>query len=264
MTEPTATAPWVPPHALAALRSDGTLDAELAALLSLTVEGAIPLVVAGADAAGRRRVRDALLTLVPADRGIVRLEGAREDFAWMPQAGELGWRPNGALAPRAARTPGAVMVADLDGAEAAGATWGEAAHLAIRALTVGYSLVATMPGRGLEDVLGRLGAAPVAARDDARARRGGGLIRGAEEEEEGARPRIEAAHYLRPVARDPGGHVQRPAPAVLATRNRASGRFDHFAWGVTAELAAQTGRRPIAFEREQARRAAAISAAAAG
>ena len=257
MTEPTATAPYVPPDALAALVHDGTLDAELAALLSLTIEGAIPLVVAGSDAAGRRRVRDGLLSLVPVDRGIVRLAGAGEDFAWMPQAGELGWRSNGPVSPG---MPGAVMVADLEEADAG--TWGEAAHLAIRALTTGYSLVATVPGKGLEDVLGRLGAAPVAATEDELARLGVVLVLG--EADAGARPRIEAAHYLRPVARDPGGHVQRPAPAVLATRNRASGGVDHFAWGVTAELAARTGRRPIAFEREQARRAAAISVAAIG
>ena len=259
MTEPTATAPYVPPDALAALVHDGALDAELAALLSLTIEGAIPLVVAGGQAAGRRRVRDALLSLVPANHGIVRLAGADEDFAWLPEAGELGWRSNGTVSPG---MPGAVMVADLEEAEAG--TWGGAAHLAIRALTAGCSLIAATGGTRLEDVLARLGAPPVAASDDELARLGVVLVLADADANAASAPRVEAAHYLRPVARDPGGHVQRMPPAVLATRNRASGQFDHFAWGVTAELAAPTGRRPIAFEREQARRAAAISVAAIG
>jgi hypothetical protein len=261
VTEPTASAPFAPPDALVALVRDGTLDAELAALLSLTVDGGIPLLVAGVDVAGRGIVRDALLALVSADRTVIRLAGADEDFAWMPQASELGWRSTSSAVPA---MPGALMVAELDEApaDARSATWGEAAHLAIRALTAGYSLIATLGERRLEDVLSRLGAPPVAASEDELARLGVVLVLA--EPEPGVAPRIDAAHYLRPVARDPGGHVQRPAPAVLATRNRVSRQFDHFAWGVTAELAARTGRRPIAFEREQARRAAAISPAVTG
>lgn len=256
MTEPTANAPFAPPEALAGLVREGTLDAELAALLSLTVEGGISLVVAGGRATHRRAVRDAVLQLLPADRAVVRLAGADEDFAWMPQAGELGWRSNGERRPA---IPGAAMVAELDEDPAGTATWGEATHLSIRALTAGYSLIATTGGQRLEEVLDRLGAPPVAASEDELALLGVVLI--LEDADPGAAPRLEAAHYLRPVARDPGGHVQRPSPAVLATRNRATGRFDHFAWGVIAELAARTGRRPIAFEREQAQRAAAITAA---
>lgn len=261
MTEPTATEPFAPPDALVSLVRDGTLDAELAALLSLTAEGGIPLAVAGADEGGRRAVRDALLALMPPDRAVVRLAGAHEDFAWMPQAGELGWRS--ASRPAEPR-PGAVMVAEFGDEATSGRTetWGEAAHLAIRALTAGHSLMATIGGRRLEDVLTSLGAPPVDASADELARLGVVLV--LTEPEPGLAPRVETAHYLRPVARDPGGHVQHPAPAVLATRSRASGRFDHFAWGVTAELAARTGRRPIAFEREQARRAAGVAAAARG
>jgi hypothetical protein len=67
--------------------------------------------------------------------------------------------------------------------------------------------------------------------------------------------RVVAAHYLRPVQRDPHGHVQRMGPAVLATWDAGGGRFEHFAWGVMDELAGRTGRRPVEFEREQARRA---------
>jgi hypothetical protein len=67
---------------------------------------------------------------------------------------------------------------------------------------------------------------------------------------------VAAAHYLRPVARDEHGHVQRMPPAVLATWDATADRFEHFAWGIVGELASRTGRRPIELEREQARRAA--------
>lgn len=253
MTEPSTAQPaFAVPGAVASLVAEGTLDAELAALLSLTVAGGIPLVVAGdGDRGPRMRVRDALLALVPAGRPVVRLSGADEDFAWMPEAGELGWRSTGSPAERRS---GAVMVAELEpGAE--GATWGESAHLAIRALTAGYSLLATAVGARLEDVLGRLAQPPVGAIDDEITRLGVVLLLG-----DAVPARVVAAHYLRPVARDPGGHVQRLPPAVLAVWSPAQERFDHFAWGVVGELAARTGHRPIAFEREQAARAAAIAA----
>lgn len=231
---------------------DRVLDAELAALLWLTVEGGIPVVVAGGAGETRRAVRDALLPLVSGAVPVVHLAGADEDFAWMPQAGELGWRSSGPTLPG---TQGAVMVADLEPGDAR--TWGEAAHLAIRALTAGYSLVATAGGSTLEDVLGRLSLPPVSAIDDELARLGVVLLL-----DDG--PRVRIAHYLRPAARDPGGHVQRPAPAALATWNGKTAKYDHFAWGVVAELAGRIGQRPISFEREQARRAAAISSGAAG
>ncbi len=217
----------------------------------MTVEGGIPVVVAGGSRGERTAVRDALGSAVHPDTPVVRLAGAAEDFAWMPQAGELGWRSPG---PPRAGTPGAVMIASLEEDEG-GPGWGEAARLAIRALTAGYSMLATAAGASLADVLGRLALAPVGAGDDELTRLGVVLVLE-------AGPRVGIAHYLRPAARDPGGHVQRPAPAVLAAWNPATGRYDHFAWGVTAELAGRLGSRPLALEREQARRASAISAAA--
>jgi len=75
---------------------------------------------------------------------------------------------------------------------------------------------------------------------------------------------VTAAHYVRPVAVDAHGHVQRPAPAILATWNPAAERFDHFAWGVMPDLAGRLGIAPLVFEREQARRAAALRELAAG
>lgn len=59
-----------PPPATASLDAylrDGVLDAELAALLWLTLEGGIPIVVAGGPDVDRAALRDALLGLLPAD-----------------------------------------------------------------------------------------------------------------------------------------------------------------------------------------------------
>jgi hypothetical protein len=74
-----------------------------------------------------------------------------------------------------------------------------------------------------------------------------------------------AAHYLRPVERDGHGHLQRRPPAVLATWDAKHADFEHFAWGVTPELASRVGRTQADFERRQAGRArflASIEAAA--
>ena len=122
----------------------------------------------------------------------------------------------------------------------------------IRSLALGYGTAATAGGARLEDVLGRLAAVPVGAIDDELTRLGVVLILGTDER--GAL-RVLAAHYLRPVARDVHGHIQRLPPAVLATWNDRTGRFDHFAWGVVGELGGRTGRRSVELEREQAIRA---------
>ena len=66
--------------------------------------------------------------------------------------------------------------------------------------------------------------------------------------------RVVAAHYVRPTARDEHGHVQRLGPAVLATWDREHDLFEHFAWGITPELALRVGRRPGDFELEVDRR----------
>ena len=54
--------------------------------------------------------------------------------------------------------------------------------------------------------------------------------------------------------------MQRLPPAVLATWNMATDAFDHFAWGISPELAARIGGSPVDLEREQARRAGALMA----
>jgi hypothetical protein len=74
---------------------------------------------------------------------------------------------------------------------------------------------------------------------------------------------VAAAHYVRPVARDEHGHVQRLGPAVLATWDPGTDRFEHFAWGVVPELAIRIGRKPGDFELEVDRRREYLSGLAA-
>ncbi len=124
-------------------------------------------------------------------------------------------------------------------------------------------MAATADGSRLEDVLGRLAAPPVSAVDDELTRLGVVLILGRTGSGSGER-RVTAAHYLRPVSRDVHGHVQRLAPAVLATWDPARDRFEHFAWGILDELAGRIGRTPGELEREQARRGGTLSSAASG
>ena len=65
------------------------------------------------------------------------------------------------------------------------------------------------PTRLTEDELSRLGLVVIVAQPDVL-----DLL-----------PRIVAAHYLRPVARDMHGHVQKLGPAVLATWDVRARRF---------------------------------------
>ena len=239
-----------PTNQIARWLVSGTIDAELGGLLWLLVEARVPVVVAGAAGSDRRGLRDAMTAFLPPQTATVALAGDDEDFAWMPEAVELGWRredltPVGRDRASASET---VLVAQLE--DGPGGTWGERARIAIRSLSVGYGMLATAVGGRLEDVFDSLTAQPVAATEDELARLGVVLILNDERGTE----RVVAAHYLRPVARDPHGHVQRMPPAVVATWDPASGRFEHFAWGITAELADRIGMRPVDLEREQASR----------
>ena len=66
--------------------------------------------------------------------------------------------------------------------------------------------------------------------------------------------RVAAVHLHRPPLRDAGGHVRPQGPAVLATWEPGLGSWEHFAWGVTPELAAAAGRKAGDFEGEVDRR----------
>jgi hypothetical protein len=202
---------------------DGVLDAELAALCWLMVEGGVPLVVTGdVDLAERLLVADILIRLPPDGPVlVVDLDAGR------PSVGTLaGFMRGGMRLGAVARAPG------------------------LRELIDG----ATAPPDGLpEDAVRRLGIVLVVGEAPST---GPGVIVD--------RVRVTAAHYLRPLERDGGGHVQRRPPAVLATWDPPADAFDHFAWGVTGELADRVDRSQASFEELQAGRAAAIAALARG
>lgn len=257
------------PRSVAELVRDRVLDAELAALLWLLLEARLPILVAGAPGSGRTTVLTALLDLLPPDARRLPLAGAMEDFDWLPEAPELGWRQEHVSDRRRAARPAApasraatvLLVSELGDLPPDG-TWGAQARVAIRALSIGYGMAATMAAERLEAVFERLKAAPVGADDDELSRLGLVLVVRTLEDvaPDRADPweaprRIAAAHYVRPVVRDAHGHVQRMPPAVLAAHDPTTDRLEHFAWGIVAELAGRTGRRAVDFEREQARRA---------
>jgi hypothetical protein len=75
-------------------------------------------------------------------------------------------------------------------------------------------------------------------------------------------PRCGVVHYLRPTERDGQGHVQRRPPAVLATWDPVEQSYEHFAWGITPELADRVERSQADFEERQRERAAFLAAAA--
>ncbi len=251
--------PRTPPDGLVSLVRSGTVDAELAALVWLLVEANVSAVVASDDAAAAAAVRDVLLELRRETTGVARLAGTEESFAWLPESGELGWHEGGSGGAVGERRPAAhpgstILVADLV-PDAPRGTWGERALVAIRAASLGYALLATARGATLEAVLAALAARPVGALDDELTRLGIVLI--ADRAASGVR--ITAAHYLRPVSRDQEGHIRRSPPAVLATWDPGTDGFEHFAWGITDELAGRIGMARAELEREQAGRAEQLS-----
>jgi hypothetical protein len=193
---------WTPPGAppsrsVAQLIADGTLDADVAAIIWLLVEGRVPLVVgAGPRLVGKTTLLNALLDFLPPDIGTRQIRGRAEDFSWLPDPLELGWpgedvadlvgrlggfgpagdRPgaangrSGALAGSMA-TSGAppestyLMAAELSN-HTPWYTWGLRARVLIRALQLGYGLGATIHIDSLEDLFGALMAPPVSLTED--------------------------------------------------------------------------------------------------
>jgi hypothetical protein len=201
---------------------DGTLDAELAALTWLLVEGGVPLTVVGmAAGVDRQRVAQAVLA-APPDEPFVLVDGDAE---------------RADLATLAARIRGG--------------------------LRVGITLEAV----DLRDAMERLSAPPDGLAEDAVRRLGVVLVVanvsttaiGPIEE----RTRVIAAHYLRRTERDIQGHIQRRPPAVLATWVPDRDEFDHFAWGMTPELADLVDRTQASLEELQSSRASALRSLAA-
>ena len=256
--------PPTPVRSIVELIEQRVLDAELAALLWLLLEGRVPLVVAAeAPRVGKTSLLTALLEFLPPEARAIPLAGAVEDFGWLPEAPELGWRSvaAGATAHPAHSTVArpasdVLLVAELSD-HLPTYTWGPHARIAVRALSLGYGLAATIHADRLEDVFERLRAAPVHLSDDELSRLGVVLVMRLVEVAGRPEPqrRVVAAHYVRPVARDEHGHVQRLPPAVLAAYEPQRDELEHFAWGVLPELGARLGRRSGELELEQRRRA---------
>lgn len=247
------------PRSIAELIRAGALDAELAALLWVLVEGRVPLIVAAEEhGTGKSTLLHALLDFLPSGVRTVELAGSVETFDWLPQATELGWRRSSTSRPMVfgeapVRPDTSVLLVPELSDHLPSYTWGEEARIAIRAVSVGYGLAATIHADTLEDVFERLGRPPVRADDDELSRLGVVLVLRRVVDPPGAR-RVVAAHYVRPTARDEHGHVQRLGPAVLATWDANLDRFEHFGWGVTPELALRVGRKAGDFEVEVDRR----------
>jgi hypothetical protein len=207
---------------LAALVRHGVLDAELAALLWLLVEGGVPVIVTGeVDGASRAGVAGALLGLDPG-RPWVLIDADSEP-------------------PRTER-----LAAVLQGGVGLGLSLAAADLRAVVARL-------TAPPDGLaEDAVRRLGVVLVLGQPG-RADRGPAT---SEESPPATDLRILVAHYLRPTERDAEGHIQRRPPAVLATWDAQAAAFEHFAWGITPELAERIDRSRPDLEARQASRAA--------
>jgi len=205
----------------------GVLDAPLAALAWLLLEDGVPVQVGGPGRGDRDALLDALAAALPADR--------RPD----PSA-PVGER-------RLVRVAGSLAMSTPPGLLRA----------ALSATTGRSGLAATIEAADLAGVLAVLRRQGLS--DDEISFLGAVLVLGAPgepgEPTGGAPARVVAAHYLRPVARDAGGHVQRLGPAVLATWDPGRSEYDHFAWGIYPELAARTGRRAGDLEREHQDRA---------
>jgi hypothetical protein len=208
----------------------GVLDAELAALVWLLVEDGIPVLVVGMEVVAREELLDALVAAMPGTR--------RPDRAAPVGEGRLV-RVAGTLA---TSTPPGMLRAAL------GQTTGRSGLAATIEGTDLAEAFAVLRRQGISDdeasflgtvlVLRPVADRPVADRlvADRPTAEPDAVMSGRDQ-------RVVAAHYLRPVARDAGGHVQRLGPAVLATWDADRGAYDHFGWGIYPELAARTGRR---------------------
>jgi hypothetical protein len=260
-----STAP--PRRSIVELIAAGVIDAELAGLAWILVEARLPLIVGGLQrGAGKTTLLDALLDFLPATARRIDLAGAAEDFAWLPEAEALGWtRGAPASSDAIPVTPASAYLVAAELSEHLPIyTWGRAARTLIRAASIGYGVAATLHADRLEDVHDLLRARPVGLTDDEISYLGLMLIVRAGREPDGRiRRRVVAAHYARPVGRDEHGHTQRLPPAVVAARDEAADRLDHFAWGIMPELAIRLGRKAGDLEREQSERAALLARLAA-
>lgn len=190
---PQGTGRWRPSRAPAAsltvpgLVASRVLDAELGALLWITVEANVPLIIAAAeDAAPMRAMLEAFLAFLPPVVERIELQGSRETFDWLGDAAALGWfgddeplaspgeadpatprRSAIALPPRKMAPPETTyLVADDIGSDPGAGLFGPRLRLVVRALQRGYGLGATMHADSLEQVLARLASPPASVSAD--------------------------------------------------------------------------------------------------
>jgi hypothetical protein len=202
------------PPSLVELVRRGALDAELAALVWVLVEGRIPLVVAAPADLVERGIAGEMV------RGII--------ASLRPDLGLAGVDAADLAAPLAARTARELVHGDRPG--------GVARAESLQALR--DDLGASPPIGLTDDELSFLGCLLVLAEDPPPP------VTAADPAMVPARAvHVTVAHYVRPLHRDEHGHAQLLGPAVLATWDAAGGTFEHFAWGVIPEIAARLGRR---------------------
>lgn len=223
---------FVPP--LPRLVGARLLDAPLAALAWLLLERGIPVIVAGREAAVADALLDALVSALPRDR-----------------------RPDPVLGPggdRVVRIAGHLEIGTPPGIlrAALGATSGRS------------GLAGTISADDLEGVLAVLGSQGLTG--DEISFMGVVIVLGPVDAEPGdsapsdaGSNRVLAAHYLRPVVLDAGGHPRRLPPAVLATWDPAVDAWDDYAWGIAPDLAERARMRVGDLEAERDRRAAALT-----
>ncbi len=228
---------------LADLVAEGLLDAELAGLTWALAAGGVGVLVARPDGS-TGAAAEAAAALVAALTDAASLTTRVVQLAPTSQPGPV----EDAVA---SAGDGVLVCAAPDlGGVGEGALRRGAARAAVRAVSdrSRLALVATIRGDDLEGVLDRLRGLTVAAAEDEIVRLGAAVIVGEVDGPSGPRPRVVAAHYLRPPAVGPLGRVERRGPAVLATFDVGRGAWDHFAWGIVPELAERLGVRPSDLE----------------
>ncbi len=214
--------PATAPATLPALVASGVLDASLAALAWLLLERGVPILVAGPDAGARSTLVEALAGALPEDRRSAAEPG--------------GDRLVRVASPVGLATPPGIVRA------------------ALAATTRRSGLLVSIEADDLAGVLGLL--ARQGLTTDEASFLGVVLVLGSGS---GQGSRVVAAHYLRPVVRDAGGHPRHLGPAVLATWEAGMQRWEDYAWGIGPDLAERCRMRPGDFEAERVRRAAFVA-----